>query len=124
MAIDISKILSSLGDDLVAQAGAPLGLDKDTSVRVAAALSQHIGGGKDLAIKATAADTGLTEDVISSMLNKLIDTGKEKLMNESGVTGAIDDAKAQATGAIGNIGGEATKGLMGKIGGLFGKKAG
>jgi len=124
MAIDISKILSSLGDDLVAQAGAPLGLDKDTSVRVAAALSQHIGGGKDLAIKATAADTGLTEDVISSMLNKLIDTGKEKLMNESGVTGAIDDAKAQAMGAIGNIGGEATKGLMGKIGGLFGKKAG
>ncbi len=124
MAIDISKILSSLGDDLVAQAGEPLGLDKDTSVRVAAALSQHIGGGKDLAIKATAADTGLTEDVISSMLNKLIDTGKEKLMNESGVTGAIDDAKAQAMGAIGNIGGEATKGLMGKIGGLFGKKAG
>jgi len=124
MAIDISKILSSLGDDLVAQAGEPLGLDKDTSVRVAAVLSQHIGGGKDLAIKATAADTGLTEDVVSSMLNKLIETGKEKLMNDSGVAGAIDDAKAQAIAAVGSIGGEATKGLMGKIGGLFGKKAG
>lgn len=122
--VDISKILSSLGDDLVAQAGEPVGLDKDTSVRVAKALSQHIGGGKDLAIKAAAADTGLTEDVISKMLTKLIDTGKEKLLSDSGVTGAIDDAKAQAIGAIGNIGGEATKGLMGKIGGLFGKKTG
>ncbi|MBL8558598.1 MAG: hypothetical protein JNM47_07755 [Hyphomonadaceae bacterium] len=121
MAIDISKILSSLGDDLVAQAGEPVGLDKDTSVRVAKALSQHIGGGKDLAIKAAAADTGLTEEVISQMLGKLIDTGKEKLMNDSGVTGAIDDAKAQAMGAIGAIGGEATKGIFGK---LFGKKAG
>lgn len=124
MAIDISKILSSVGDDLVAKAGEPVGLDKDTSVRVAQALSTHIGGGKDLAIKAAAADTGLSEDVISQMLTKLIDTGKEKLMNDSGVTGAIDDAKAQAMAAVGNIGGEATKGLMGKIGGLFGKKAG
>ena len=124
MAIDISKILSSLGEELVAQAGEPVGLDKETSVRVAAALSQHIGGGKDLAIKAAAADTGLTEDVISKMLNKLIETGKEKLMSDSGVTGAIEDAKAQAMSAIGNVSGEATKGLMGKIGGLFGKKTG
>ena len=44
--------------------------------RVAKALGQHIGGGKDLAIKAAAADTGLTEDVISAMLTKLIETGK------------------------------------------------
>ena len=122
MAIDISKILSSLGEDLVAQAGEPVGLDKETSVRVASALSQHIGGGKDLAIKAAAADTGLTEDVISQMLAKLIDTGKEKLMNDSGVTGAIDDAKDQAIAALGNVGGEAAKGLFGKIGGMFGKK--
>lgn len=121
MAIDISKILSSLGDDLVAQAGEPVGLDKETSVRVASALSQHIGGGKDLAIKAAAADTGLTEDVISQMLAKLIETGKEKLINEGPVGDAIENAKAQAMSAVGNIGGEATKGLFGR---LFGKKAG
>lgn len=119
MAIDISKILSSLGDELVAQAGEPVGLDKDQSVRVAKALSQHIGGGKDLAIKAAAADTGLTEDVISSMLNKLIETGKEKLLSEGVVGDAIDSAKDQAMAAVGNIGGEAAKGIFGK---LFGRK--
>jgi hypothetical protein len=122
MSIDISKILSSLGEDLVAQAGEPVGLDKDQSVRVAAALSNHIGGGKDLAIKAAAADTGLTEDVISSMLSKLIETGKEKLLNEGPVGQAIDTAKDQAMAAVGNIGGEAAKGIFGKIGGMFGKK--
>lgn len=120
--VDVSKILSSLGDDLVEQAGAPVGLDRDQSVRVAKALSNHIGGGKDLAIKAAAADTGLTEEVVSAMLGKLVETGKEKLMSDSGVTGAIDDAKAQAMGAIGDLGNQATKGLFGKIGGMFGKK--
>lgn len=120
--VDISKILSSLGDDLVAQAGEPVGLDRDQSIRVAAALSNHIGGGKDLAVKAAAADTGLTEEVISAMLGKLVETGKEKLMSDSGVTGAIDDAKAQAMAAMGDLGNQATKGLFGKIGGMFGKK--
>lgn len=119
MAIDISKILSSLGDELVAQAGEPVGLDKDQSVRVAKALGQHIGGGKDLAIKAAAADTGLTEDVISAMLTKLIETGKEKLLSEGAVGDAIENAKGQAMAAVGNIGGEAAKGIFGK---LFGKK--
>jgi hypothetical protein len=118
--VDVSKILSSLGDDMVAQAGEPVGLDRDQSIRVAKALSSHIGGGKDLAIKAAAADTGLTEEVISAMLGKLVEAGKEKLLGDSGVTGAIEDAKAQAMGAIGDLGNQATKGLFGK---LFGKKA-
>jgi hypothetical protein len=119
MAIDISKILSSLGDDLVAQAGEPVGLDKDQSVRVARALGQHIGGGQDAAIKAAATDTGLTEDVISSMLSKLVETGKEKLLSEGVVGDAIEGAKNQAMAAVGNIGGDAAKGIFGK---LFGKK--
>ena len=119
MSIDISKIMSGLGDDLVAQAGAPLGLDRDKSVRVAQALGQHMGGGKDLAIKAAAADTGLTEDVISAMLGKLIETGKEKLLKEGPVGDAIENAKDQAMAAMGNIGGGAAKGIFGK---LFGKK--
>jgi hypothetical protein len=119
MAIDFSKIVSELGDDLVAQAGEPVGLDRDQSVRVAAALSRNIGGGKDLAVKATAAETGLTEEVISAMLGKLVETGKEKLIEEGPVGDAIENAKAQAMAAMGNIGGEATKGIFGK---LFGKK--
>lgn len=124
MAIDIAKILSELGDDLVAQAGEPVGLDRDQSVRVAAALSRNIGGGKDLAVKATAAETGLTEEVISAMLGKLVETGKEKLIADGPVGDAIDGAKTQAMAAIENVGGAAAKGMLGKLGGLFGKKAG
>jgi len=122
MSIDISKIISNIGDDLAAKAGEPLGLDRDKSILAAHALINHMGGGKDLAIKAAAAETGLTEEIISSLLTKMIDAGKEKLMAESGVQDAIDGAKDQAMAAINNIGGEVSKGLFGKIGGMFGKK--
>jgi hypothetical protein len=91
-------------------------------VRVAEALGRNIGGGKDLAVKATAQETGLTEEVISAMLGKLVETGKEKLLSDTGVAGAIDSAKDQAMAAMQNVGGEAAKGIMGKLGGLFGKK--
>ena len=117
--MDLSKIVSDLGDDIVAQCGEPVGLSNDQSVRVARALGQHMGGGKDLAIKAAAADTGLSEEVVSAMLGKLVAVGKDKLMTDAGVTGAIDNAKDQAMAAMGNIGGEAAKGIFGK---LFGKK--
>ena len=119
MALDVSKIVSELGDDIVAQCGEPLGLNKDQSVRVAKALGQHMGGGKDLAIKAAAADTGLSEEVISSMLGKLIETGKDKLINEGLVGDAIEGAKAQAMAAMGDLGNQATRGMFGK---LFGRK--
>lgn len=117
--MDIGKIVSSLGDDIIAQCGEPVGLSKDQSVRVAQALGRHIGAGQDLAIKAAAADTGLSEEVTSAMLSKVIAVGKEKLMSDAGVTGAIDNAKDQAMAAMQNMGGEAAKGIFGK---LFGKK--
>ncbi len=119
MAFDFSKVVSELGDDLVAQCGEPVGLNKDQSVRVARALGQHMGGGKDLAIKAAAADTGLSEEVTSAMLGKLIETGKDKLINEGPVGDAIEGAKTQAMAAMGDLGNQATKGIFGK---LFGKK--
>jgi hypothetical protein len=124
MNIDMSKIFAELGEDIVAQCGEPAGLDRGQSVRVAQALSRNIGGGKDLAVKATAAETGLTEEVIAAMLGKLTDVAKDKLLNEGPVGDAVENAKAQAMAAIENVGGAATKGMLGKLGGLFGKKAG
>jgi hypothetical protein len=122
MAIDMSKVFAELGEDVAAQCGEPVGLDRDQSVRVAQALARNIGGGKDLAVKATAAETGLTEEVVGAMLGKLVEAGKEKLLEQSG--DAVEGAKAQAMAAIENVGGAAAKGMLGKLGGLFGKKAG
>lgn len=119
MAFDFSKVVSELGDDIIAQCGEPVGLSKDQSVRVARALGQNIGGGKDLAIKAAATDTGLSEEVTSAMLGKLMEVGKEKLLKEGPVGDAIEGAKAQAMAAMGDLGNQATKGMFGK---LFGKK--
>lgn len=111
MSLDTAKILSELGDDLVAQAGEPVGLNRDQSVRVARALTQHMGKGREAAIQQAAADTGLTEEVISAMLGKLVEAGRDKLINEGPVGSAIENAKGQAQAALG-----------GMLGGLFGRK--
>ena len=122
MNLDMSKIISDIGDDLIAEAGEPLGLDHDQSVRVAHALAAHIGMGGEEAIKQAAADTGLDEEVIAAMLPKLIEAGKEKLLAEGPVADAIDSAKEQAMSALGSVGGAAAKSAGGMLGTLFGRK--
>jgi hypothetical protein len=122
MDFDISKVVSQLGDDMIAQCGEPLGLDRDKSVRVAKALAANFNKGKDEAVKQAAVDADLTEDVTSAMLSKLIETGKEKLLNEGPVGQAIDGAKDQAMAALNNAGGDAMKKAGGLLGGLFGRK--
>ena len=121
MAFDFSKVVSELGEDMVAKAGEPVGLDKPTSVRVAQALAANFNKGDKQAVAAVAADTGLSEDVVSSMLKKLMEVGKDKLMEEGGVNKAIEDAKAQAQAAAANVGNEAVKSAGGFIGKLFGR---
>jgi hypothetical protein len=122
MSLDTAKILSELGDDLIAQAGEPVGLNRDQSVRVARALTQHLGKGREAAVQQAAADTGLTEEVISAMLGKLIETGRDKLLNEGPVGQAIDSARAQAGAAIGQAGQAAARSVGGMLGGLLGRK--
>src|SRR5262249_44036744 len=113
---DFSKVVSNLGEDLIAKTGEPVGLDKDQSVRVAHALAANWNKGKDGAVEAAAADTGLPTEVVSAMGAKLMDVAKDKLINEGPVGEAIDNAKAQATEA-------AKKAVGGLLGGLFGRKA-
>jgi hypothetical protein len=117
MNIDVSKIANELGEQALAQCGEPVGLDKDQSVRVAKALASHWGKGRDQAIAQTAADTGLTEEVVGAMAAKLLDAAKEKLLNEGPVGDAIDSAKAAAGDAM-------KKAAGGLLGGLFGRKTG
>jgi hypothetical protein len=91
-------------------------------MRVAQALGRHIGGGDGHAVHAVAAETGLGEEVVSSMLIKLIEMGQEKLISDSGVSAAIDGAKAQAAAMAQATGGEALKAAGGFLGKIFGKK--
>mgnify|MGYP000973369938 CR=1 FL=1 len=121
MSFDMSKVFSALGEELIAQAGEPVGLDKDQSVRVAKALAAHVNKGDAEAVKAAAADTGLSEDAVASMMKKLAETAKEKIMDEAGVNKAIDDAKAQAQAAAVNAGKDAMKNAGGMLGKLFGR---
>jgi hypothetical protein len=114
MAFDMSKVVSQLGEDVIGSCGEPLGLEKDQSVRVARALAAHFNLGGEEAVKAAAADTGLSTDVVGSMSKNLLDAGKEFLMKESGVSDAVEKAKNDAMAAAQNQ----AKGLFGK---LFGK---
>src|SRR5882672_4203344 len=120
--MDFSKIVSQIGDDMIGKTGEPLGLSKEQAVRVAQALGQHFSAGKDQAVKLAATDAGLTEEVTASMCNKLIEVGKDKLLNEGPVGDAINSMKSQAMGAASAAGGEAMKSATGFLGKLFGKK--
>lgn len=117
MTIDFSKIVSELGDDLIAQQGEHVGLDREQSVRVADALARNFSKGREGAVEAAAAETGLTEEVIAAMAGKLIEVGKEKLLNEGPVADAIASAQVAAGDAM-------KKAAGGMFSGLFGRKAG
>jgi hypothetical protein len=121
MSFDFSKVLSELGDDMIAKTGEPLGLSKDQSLRVAQAVAAHFGKGQGEAAKLAAADTGLSEDVVASMTAKLVAAGKERLLSEGPVGDAISTAKAQARAAVSDAGGEIAKSAGGIFGKLFGR---
>ncbi len=122
MAFEMSRVVEDLGEEVVAQCGEPVGLNKDQSVRVARALAAHAGLGREEMIRAAAADTGLDEEVVAAMTKKLVEEGGKKLMDVSGATAAIDNAKDQAMAALGDASGEAAKRAGGMLGRLFGRK--
>jgi hypothetical protein len=116
MSFDFSKVLSQVGDDLIAKTGEPIGLNADQSVRVAHALAANWNKGREQAVQQTAQDTGLTEEVVAAMASKLVEVGKEKLVNEGPVGDALKGAQAAASDAV-------SKAAGGFLGGLFGRKA-
>ncbi len=122
MSFDLSKVVSALGEEALGKAGEPAGLDKAQSVRVAKALAAHAGLGNGEMIKAAAADTGLDEEVVAAMTKRLLEVGAEKLMKETPIGAAVDNAKQDAMAALSNVGGDAAKQAGGFLKGLFGKK--
>jgi Mn-containing catalase len=122
MSFDLSKVVEQMGDGMIEQIGSPLGLNADQSKRVARALGQRFSSNREQTIQAAAADTGLDEEVVGSMLNKLVDEGKQRVLESGPVADAISGAKTQAQDAMAAMGGEAMKSASGLLGGFFGKK--
>jgi hypothetical protein len=122
MSFDISTLVSALGDEAIAQVGEPAGLDKDQSVRVAHALAARAGLGDEEMVRAAAADTGLDEEVVAAMLKRLAEAAAEKVMEDSPIGAAVDNAKSLAMAAMGDAGAAAAKSAGGFLGGLFGRK--
>jgi ATP phosphoribosyltransferase regulatory subunit HisZ len=122
MSFDISQVVTALGEEAIAKVGEPVGLSKEQSVRVAHAFAAKAGLGNEEMVRAVAADTGLDEEVVAAMLKKLVETGAEKLMNETPIGAAVDNAKQEAIAALGNAGDAAVKNAGGFLGRLFGRR--
>ena len=96
--IDLAKIVMTLGEDTIAEIGAPLGLSKELSVKAAKSLAENLTGNKDEAIAAAAKETGIGKDVLEAMITKLLGEAKDKAM------GAVkDQAAAAAKGMFGKF---------------------
>jgi hypothetical protein len=96
--IDLSSVVSKLGETTITEIGEPLGLSKEQSMAAAKALAENFTGNKDQAIAAAAKETGLGKEVIEAMLVKLLDRAKDA---------GVDYAKEQAT--------QAAKGMFNKF---------
>src|SRR5262245_19632786 len=99
MSFDMSRVVTTLGDDAIAKCGEPVGLNEEQSVRVAHALAARAGLANQEMVAQVAADTGLSEDVVAAMTKKLVEEGGKKLMDATGATAAIDGAREQAMAA-------------------------
>ncbi len=96
--IDLAKIVMSLGEDTIAEIGAPLGLSKELSVKAAKSLAENFTGNKEEAIAAAAKETGIGKEVLEAMITKLLGEAKDKAM------GAVkDQAAAAAKGMFGKF---------------------
>ncbi len=96
--VDLGQIVSSLGEQTIAEIGEPLELSKEQSMKAARSLAENFTGNKDDAINAAAKETGIGKEVLSAMIVKL-----------------LDNAKDQAVGAMKEQGMAAAKGMFGKF---------
>jgi hypothetical protein len=94
MNIDFTSIVSKLGDEAIAKVGEQVGLDRELSVRAAKALAENFHGDRKEAIAAASAETGIGQEVLQAMFQKLCDTGADM---------AIDHVKEQGMSAAKNM---------------------
>src|SRR5262245_52155962 len=96
--IDLGQIVSSLGEQTIAEMGEPLGLSSEQSIKAARALAANFTGNKDQAIAEAAEETGIGKEVLNALIVKLLDTAKDH---------AVDAMKEQGM--------QAAKGVFGKF---------
>ena len=96
--IDLGRIVTTLGENTNTDVGEPLGLDRELSVKAAESLATHFHGSKDEAIAAAAEETGIGKDVLEEMITKL-----------------LEEARAQAMGAVKDQATNVAKGMFGKF---------
>jgi hypothetical protein len=96
--IDLGKIVTTLGEDTIADIGEPLGLSKELSMKAAHALAANFHGNTDEAIEAAAKETGIGKDILEAMITKLLGEAREQAM------GAVkEQASAAAKGFLGKL---------------------
>ena len=91
------KIVTTLGENTIADIGEPLGLDRELSIKAAKSLAKNFHGNKDEAI-AAAEETGIGKDVLEAMITKL-----------------LDEARSQAVSAVKDQAANVAKGMFGKF---------
>lgn len=96
--IDLGKIVTQLGENTIADIGAPLGLTPELSMKAARALAENFHGNTDEAIEAAAKETGIGKEVLEAMVSNLAEEARSK---------AVDHVKEQAASAA--------KGMFGKF---------
>lgn len=96
--IDLGKIVTTLGENTIADIGEPLGLSRELSIKAATSLAKNFHGDKDAAIAAAAAETGIGKDVLEAMITKLAEEARAKAMSA-----VKDQAAAAAKGMFGKF---------------------
>jgi hypothetical protein len=96
--IDLGKIVTTLGENTIADVGEPLGLDRELSVNAAKSFAKNFHGNKDEAIAAAAEETGIGKDVLEAMITKL-----------------LEETRTQAMGAVKDQAANVAKGMFGKF---------
>lgn len=96
--IDLGRIVTTLGENTVADIGEPLGLDRELSIKAAKSLAKNFRGNTDEAIAAAAEETGIGKDVLEAMITKL-----------------LDEARSQAVSAVKDQAANVAKGMFGKF---------
>ena len=98
MSIDFTSIVSKLGDETICAIGSQVGLDKELSLKAARALAENFHGDRKEAVAAAARETGIGEEVLQAMFEKLCETGAN-----------------MAVEAVKERGAAAAKGLLGRF---------
>lgn len=83
MNIDFTSIVSKLSNEAISAIGEQVGLDSDLSIRAARALAENFHGNQKEAVAAASVETGVGQEVLQALFQKLCDIGKDMVMGQA-----------------------------------------